>query len=217
MGLHGFNDELGHGAAYIRVSSRSQNFATQRDAIVRAAAARDEHLGHMFEEKRSGGKLARPVLDEVRQLVRDGRIRCLYVYRLDRLTRSGIRDTLATLDELRQNGCRVVSISDGFDLDGPAADVVIAVMAWAAQMERLALGERIAAARARIERAGGAWGRPSRVAPELVERIRKAKGTVRELAARFKVPRSTVSAVLSEKGPYKRAARGAAKKPARKR
>lgn len=179
--------------------------------------ARGDNVTEWFEEKRSAAKLERPELARAREAARQGQIQRLYVFRLDRLARSGIRDMLGTLDELKANGCRVVTVADGFDLDGPAAEIVIAVMAWAAQMERLALGERIAAARARVERDGGRWGRPSRVDAELVARIRKAKGTVRALAARFKVPRSTVAAVLSEKGPYKRAPKGAAKKPARKR
>ncbi len=44
---------------------------------------------------------------------------------------------------------RVVSVGDGFDLQGPHAEVIVAVMAWAAKMERLATAERIAAARER--------------------------------------------------------------------
>jgi DNA invertase Pin-like site-specific DNA recombinase len=190
-------------AAYVRVSSRSQTYGMQRDAIERASAARGDEIRHWFEEKLTGAKLDRPGLSSLRECVRQGEIRKLYVYRLDRLSRSGIRDTLATLEELKNNGCTLVTVADGFDLEGPASEIVIAVMAWAAKMERLAIGERICAARARVESQGGAWGRPKRVSPELVRRIREAIGTVRQLSARFHVPRSTVSAVLSGKGPYK--------------
>jgi DNA invertase Pin-like site-specific DNA recombinase len=193
-------------AAYLRVSSRSQSLTTQRDAIERAAKARGDVIVQWYEEKRSGGTLDRPTLAHVRDLVRRGAIGRLYVFRIDRLTRSGIRDTLTLLEELRGAGCAVVSVADGFDLEGPARDVVLAVVSWAAQMERLALGERIAAARARVEKAGGRWGRPRRVT-ELVEqqiraRARAKKQSIRELAVAFKVPRSTVAAVLSGKGAY---------------
>jgi DNA invertase Pin-like site-specific DNA recombinase len=204
-------------AAYVRVSSRSQNLKTQREAITRAAAARGWVIERWFEEKTSGAKLARPELDKVRELARTGEITRLFVFRLDRLTRSGIRDTLGVLEELQSYGCNVVSVADGFELDGPAAEIVIAVMAWAAKMERLAIGERISAARARVERAGGKWGRPSRVAPELASKIQSAKGTVRELAVRFHVPRSTVANVLSKKGAYARTLKPAAKRRAKKR
>jgi hypothetical protein len=60
----------------------------------------------------------------------------LYVFRLDRLTRSGIFDTPMTLAELRTSGVEVVSVADGFDLNGPHAEVPS--MPWAAKMDRLA-------------------------------------------------------------------------------
>jgi DNA invertase Pin-like site-specific DNA recombinase len=122
------------------------------------------------------------------------------VYRLDRLTRSGIRDTLGLLEELRGAGCHVVTVADGFELGGPAGDVVIAVIAWAAQMERAAIGERIRAARARVEAAKGAWGRPRRVAGELERRVfelRHRGRTVRAIAVALKVPRATVQDALT--------------------
>ncbi len=203
-------------AAYVRVSSRSQNFATQADAIKRAAQARDDEIAVWYTEKASAGKIDRPVLARVRELARLGEIRKLYVFRLDRLTRTGIRDTLALLEELRGAGCKVLTLADGFDLEGPAADVVISVLAWAAQMERLALGERIAAARARVEARGGAWGRPKSLRPIDVERIRQRyakKQSLRQIAIALKIPRSTVAEVVSGKGAYEAPKKTAEKKP----
>jgi DNA invertase Pin-like site-specific DNA recombinase len=201
-------------AAYVRVSSRSQDAASQRAALERAAAARGDELVAWFVEKQSGRTLARPILDSVRELVRRGHIRKLFVFRLDRLTRSGIRDTLAVVEELRRGGCELVTVADGFDLGGPAADVVLAVLAWAAQMERAALGERIAAARASAE----TWGRPRAAGPADVRRvlelaagvgrqleIQEAGGlplTQRDIARITGLSRSTVAAVLAGKGPY---------------
>ena len=52
-------------------------------------------------------------------------------------------------------------MADGFDMEGPAAEVVLAVMAWASKMERLAINERISAARERLEAAGRPWDDPS--------------------------------------------------------
>ena len=75
----------------------------------------------------------------------------------------GIRDTFEVIEELRAHGVELVSVSDGFALDGPAAEVVLAVMAWAAKMERLAINERISAARERVEAEGRSWGRPKKM------------------------------------------------------
>jgi DNA invertase Pin-like site-specific DNA recombinase len=163
-----------------------------------------------YAETASGRTTERPVLSQVRAAARSGELARLYVYRLDRLTRSGIRDTLALLSELQGAGVQVVSISDGIDPSGPAGEILIAVLAWAAQVERLVLGERISAARERMRGEGRPWGRPRRVTAEVTIKIASllADGkSVRVIAQHVGVPRSTVSRVkrdlqqLSQKPP----------------
>lgn len=199
----GLHRRVGVTGGYLRVSSRAQDAASQRAAIERAAAARGDTIGTWYSEKRSGKTLARPELDRVRAEVRAGALRRIYIYRLDRLTRSGIRDTLDVLEELRANGCEIVTVSDGFDLSGPYAEVIIAVMSWAAQMERLAINERISAARDRLEAEGRAWGRPARLTGfrlDQAKALREEGRSIREIAVAMKVPRSTVARALSQKG-----------------
>jgi DNA invertase Pin-like site-specific DNA recombinase len=198
-------------AAYLRVSTGKQDWKLQRDAIARACKARGDVIPKRlwFEDCKSGASIERPALQKLRAAVRAGSVGRLYIFRVDRLSRSGIRDTLALVDELRRGGCELVTLADGFDFNGPAAEVVLAVMAWAAQMERNAIGERIKAARVRIEAAGGRWGRPRSVDPATLERARKMrkKKTLREVAAALKVPRSTLGDALAGNGHY------AAKRP----
>lgn len=189
-------------AAYLRVSTGSQTVKAQRDAVARAARARGDQIApsHWFAETASSGRLARPALTRLRELARGGHVSRVYVFRLDRLTRSGIRDTFEVVDELRRHGAELVSVADGFSLDGPAADVVLAVLAWAAQMERRAIGERIAAARQQVEAAGGRWGRPRRVQERTLAKARnmQANGkTLREIAVALKIPRSTLADALA--------------------
>jgi DNA invertase Pin-like site-specific DNA recombinase len=187
-------------AAYLRVSSKAQDFATQRAAVQRAATARGDTIASWFSEKRSGKLLARPELDRLRADARAGNLRRLYVYRLDRLTRSGIRDTFEVVEDLRAHGCEVVSIADGFDLAGPAAEIVLAVLAWAAKAERAAINERISAARERVEAEGGKWGRPSRFTEAMLvhaKALREQGRSIRDIAIAMKVPRSTVARSLA--------------------
>jgi len=191
--------------AYIRVSSRAQDHATQRSAIERTAAARGDTIAAWYSEKRSAKTMARAELQRLRADARAGSLRGhrLYLFRLDRLTRTGIADTLTTLEELRACGVEVVSVADGFDLTGPSAEIIIAVMAWAAKMENLARAERVSHARDRIEAEGGSWGRPSRVdraTRERAQKLREDGKTVREIARDLKVPRSTIARALSRKG-----------------
>ena len=205
-------------AAYVRVSSRSQNTRTQVQEIDRVNKARSNAACLWYEEKRSAKTLERPQLQMLLECVRAGKIRTLYVYRIDRLTRSGIRDTLDLVNELRTCGCKLVSCADGFSVDGPASEIILAVMGWAAQMERLAIGERIASARKRVEANGGHWGRPRALLDANVRRIHalSAEGeTSREIARRLRVSKSSVLRVLGQKGAYARARKPKAKRGAR--
>jgi len=89
-----------------------------------------------------------------------------------------------------------VALADGFALDGPAAEVVLAVVAWAAKMERLAINERISAARERVEAEGRSWGRPSRLSAEEIARVRELRAagrSLRQISIALKVPLATVA------------------------
>jgi DNA invertase Pin-like site-specific DNA recombinase len=180
----------------------------QRLAIERAATARGDTIVTWYAEKMSGKTLARPELDRLRADARAGHLRRLYLFRLDRLTRSGIKDTFEVVDELRRHGVQLISVSDGFDLEGPAAEIVLAVMAWASRMECVAINERISAARDRVETEGRSWGRPRRLDEEAVAQVRalRTEGrTLREIAVAMKVPKSTLALALSNKVGAKRA------------
>lgn len=193
-------------AAYLRVSTRGQSVAMQRDAIERAALARGARIDEWFAEKVGGAAAVRPQLDRLRQAVQAGTFDRVFAYRLDRLSRGGIRETLSIVEEFKTHGARIETVADGFALEGAGADVVLAVLAWAAQMERAAIGERVAAARVKVEASGGAWGRPRRVDDATAAKVRtlSKSRTVREIAIALKIPKSTVCDVLSEKGAYKR-------------
>lgn len=184
--------------AYVRVSSRAQSDATQRRAIRQLADAHGVTISAWYSEARSGAR-ERPELARLRERARRGELKRLYVFRYDRLTRGGIRDLLAIVEELRGGGCELVSVTDGFALDGPAADVVLAVLAFAAQMERQAMSERISAARDRVEAAGGRWGRPRRLDDATVARAKamRADGlSFRAIAVALKAPRETLQRAL---------------------
>lgn len=189
----------GCAAMYVRVSTGGQSLETQNDAIVRGARARGDHVERVYAEIEGGAARRRPEFDRLMADVRAGQVGRLYVYRLDRLSRAGIRATLAVVEELDHCGVELVTIADGFSVSGPARDVIVAVLAWAAQMERAAISERICAARVRIESAGGAWGRPRReVDREAVARLTANGTSVREIAETLRVPKSIIGRAVKD-------------------
>ena len=193
-------------AAYLRVSTPGQDLAMQRDAIARVCKARGEKVDVWFSEK-TGGAGAREGLSRLLEQVRSGKVTKVYVWRLDRLSRGGILEVFNYVRDFRQARCGLESVSEGFSLDHPASDLVLAVMASFAEMERAAIRARLAEARVALEAAGGSWGRPRKVDRATVKRIRAMKAggkSIREISIALKIPRSTVGNYLSGKTPPKR-------------
>lgn len=189
-------------AAYVRVSTRQQSLEAQKEALSKAATARGDRITHWYGEKVSGFQAERAELTALRQAVRRGEHRKLYVFRIDRLSRAGVLATFTVVDEMTRNGCSVVTIADGFGLDGPVGDIVLAVLAACAQMERNALAERLTAARERTTMLGGSWGRPKSLREDTLRLARAmvAEGhTIRKAARELGVPRSTLARALSQK------------------
>lgn len=189
-------------AGYVRVSTSGQDDGMQRDAIEKAARARGDKLASWFSDTASGDKRKRPELGRLLEAVRAGDVRKVYVYRLDRLTRAGVRDMLAIFDQIRQHGATITSIADGFDVDGPFADVILAVFAACAQIELSTIRERLADARERARSNGTKWGRPRRMTDaELVQvEAYQAEGrSMRWIAAAMKIPRPTLQRSLARK------------------
>lgn len=119
-----------------------------------------------YEEEGSGRRRDRPVL---RKLLRDAalhRFTILVTFRLDRLTRLGISEMFEVLKTLQGYGVAVYSVCETWwDPSAPTAELILACLAWVAEFESRAIGERVAAGiaarRAEAERCGEKflWGR----------------------------------------------------------
>lgn len=185
-------------AAYIRVSSKSQNYEMQRDAIVR----RGVQVGVWYSDKASAKTLKRPELQRLIADARQGLFSDLWVFKLDRLCRSGVADTYAVVNELRRAGVTLHCVADGVTIkpgEDVVSDVFLFALGLAASLERSAIGDRVAAARERMEATGEPWGRPPRMTPAQLKtamRMRSEKRTIREIAAALGVPKATVGRII---------------------
>jgi DNA invertase Pin-like site-specific DNA recombinase len=190
----------------VRVSSKVQTHKTQQASIEAAARARGDEIAAWYAEKKSGGTMKREELDRLRADVRTGIVRKLYVFKLDRLTRTGVSDTYAILAEFQRAGCEVVAVSDNLHIkpgdDDLASTVFIFALSLAAKLERTAINERIAAARERLASEGKPWGRRPRLQGERLEQARRLRAegrSIRAIAVALKVPHSSVARSLSRK------------------
>ena len=187
--------------AYCRVSSASQTYATQRSAIEQMAKARGLTISEWYAEKVGGAKSEkdRPELARLLEDARLGKIGLCLAYRYDRISRGGIRSLLSVIERLAEYGCRVESVADGFSMQGPAAEIVMACLAFAGRMELEAIRERQKAAQERLRLQGRSWGRPSRLTRQDREKIAAlstAGHSIRSIAVRMKVPRATVGRAI---------------------
>ncbi len=191
---------MGRTIAYYRVSARDQNPELQLDAL------HAHGYDRLFAEKESGKRgMERPEFTTALSVLEAGDT--LVFWKSDRWGRSAAH-VLTTINELRDRGVTVKSLTENFDLDTKEGRFMFAVLAAAAEYELELRAERqaeeIAAARRR--QAEGRMlpgkkhiGRPKVTGPAEIGALRRlvADGTsVTQAARTLKISRSTAYATL---------------------
>ena len=192
---------MGRTIAYCRVSSRDQNPELQVNALT--AHGYDQ----MFAEKESGKRgVERPAFTKALATLQAGDT--LVFWKSDRWGRSAAH-VLTTINELRDHGVTVKSLTENFDLDTKEGRFMFAVLAAAAEYELELRAERqaegIAAARRR--QAEGRMlpgkkhiGRPKVTGPAEITALRRLVddgASVTQAARTLKISRSTAYAALA--------------------
>ena len=148
-------------AIWLRVSTTDQDTENQRPVLEAWARARGFDVGPTYTcEASAWTGRHRAKLDEALDDARRGRFDVILVWSLDRLSREGIEQTLATLRRFHERGVRVLSHEESWT-DGPPemAQLLGAIMAWVAQMESKRRSERVKAGLARRRAEGKPVGR----------------------------------------------------------
>lgn len=123
-------------AAYVRVSTASQNEAGQKREILQWIAGNGINPNSViwYIDKESGETLKRPEFEQLQKDIFNGAIKTVVVYKLDRLSRS-LKDGVETLCSWCSKGIRVVSTSQQIDFTGAMGQLVAAVLFAVAQFE----------------------------------------------------------------------------------
>lgn len=140
--------------SYARVSSRGQEDNSSLESQIEANREYAEDNGieivREYKEVFSGAYLFdRPLLNECRDLIRQGKANALLVYHIDRLSRS-ISHTAILLDECERYNAKLIFVTGDFEntLEGK---LMLSVRSYGAELERLRIAERTT--RGRRERA----------------------------------------------------------------
>lgn len=179
---------------YLRVSSSGQTLTQQRDVLL-ASGIKPEHI---FEDTASGMRSDRPGLAAAMHYAREGDR--LAVVRLDRLGRNALHG-MKIMRELRERGVAVWSITQGIDLSTSAGQMMADLLLVVAEWERSVQRERVAEARAAVEKRGGKWGRKAVLTPaqvQMARTLRAAGQAPNDIAAQLGCSRSTLYRVTAD-------------------
>lgn len=177
---------------YARVSTDSQDLASQRDALTAAGCEK------IFTEVISSTVTTRPQLVATMDYLRAGDV--LVIVAVDRLSRNML-EFLTIVEELRAAGVEVRSLSQGFDTTTPEGRMVMAFYATFAQLERENISRRtrdgLAAARAR----GRVGGRPTVLTAdrrEAILHLKRADKSHLEIADALRISERSVSRAVAD-------------------
>jgi len=133
---------------YTRVSTEEQaesghSLPAQEKACRAMCEARQYPFGQVLSDPGQSAKnLNRPQVQRLIELVREGKVGGIIVWKLDRLTRN-LRDLLALVDLLEESGTALVSVSEQIATDTPAGRMMLSILGSVAQWERETIAERI--------------------------------------------------------------------------
>ena len=146
-----------HTAIYLRVSSKSQDIASQEPDLTRWAEAHPDDPVRWYRDKSSGKTMDRPGFAKLLADVAAGKVDRVVVWRLDRLGRTA-KGLTALFEDLLARKVDLVSLKDGLDLGAPAGRLMANVLAGVAAYETEVRAERIYAGQAAARAAGKRWG-----------------------------------------------------------
>ena len=209
--------------AYVRVSEETENPDNQKFAIYEWAARRGYVVERVFEDIGVSGALPpreRPGFARVLKALEE--VDGVVVYALDRVARS-LAELVDVVREIEGKGKVILSVREEWlqQLDPRVRSLVIAVLGWAAEMERELIRARTREALRRLKAMGKHIGRKpvvtEAVARKAVEYV--AKGyTLKDAAKILGVNYGTLANYIS-KNPAVRAsyyeARARRRRPAR--
>jgi len=189
--------------AYVRVSEESENPENQVFAIYEWVAKQGYQLVDIYQDIGVSGALPprerpgfRRVLEALPSV--DG----VVVYALDRVARSLV-ELVEVVREIEARGKVILSVREAWlqQLDPKVRSLVVAVLGWAAEMEREFIRERTREALKRVKAQGKRVGRPPKVTEAVARRAVEyvARGyTLKDAAKLLGVGYTTLARYLTQ-------------------
>lgn len=181
-------------AIYARVSTEQQKNENQL-ADLREFAGRQswEIVAEFVDTVTGSGKMKRPEFEKMMVAASQRKFDILLFWKLDRLSREGVRKTLTYLEHLDEWGVAWRSFTEPYlDSCGVMRDTVISVMATMAQQERISISERTKAGLRRARANGKILGHPRLAIDDRIRELRASGVSLRAIAKQLGVSLPTV-------------------------
>jgi DNA invertase Pin-like site-specific DNA recombinase len=190
-------------AIYARVSldDGRQTVENQRQQLSEFCERMGWQVVAEFHDAKSGKSSDRPGFKRMMEAASKRDFDVLVFWDLSRLSRGGVMEVLSVLKQLTGWGVAFRSLQEAYlDSLGPFADVVVALLASIARLEREKIRERTLAGLARARKAGRVGGRPRaeddyRLMGRIGE-LRAAGKSIRTMAHELGVSPTTVVKLL---------------------
>jgi DNA invertase Pin-like site-specific DNA recombinase len=189
-------------AIYARVSTNEQFTSNQVLVLKELAKSNNETVSFEFIDKGiSGVKKDREALNAMLTAAKARKFETLYVYSIDRLSRS-VKNLIETVDTLNSLGITIVFKRENIDTRSAMGQFFLTVLGSLAQFEREIMIERINAGIARAKSEGKKMGRPSKLNDGLINAVTMLfeKGvSIRDISKTCSVGIGTIYKVLADK------------------
>ena len=129
-------------AVYARQSVEKLNSISIEGQIELCQRSAGNELQVYQDRGYSGKNTERPAFRQLMKDIQSGKIRKLYVYRLDRFSRS-VADFGNLWETLQENNVEFVSVSENFDTTTPMGRAMLHIIMVFAQLERETTAERV--------------------------------------------------------------------------
>lgn len=106
---------------------------------------RGEKVVTFIDNGFSGGNVNRDGFQKMMRLVRQGKVRKVIVYKLDRMSRS-LSDFMNILQEFKEHKVEFVSSQEAFDTSSPYGDLIVKILMVFAEFERTSIINRVSQA-----------------------------------------------------------------------
>lgn len=152
-------------ALYLRVSKsdESQDPANQLKPLLKMADSLGLEVVVKYIDTASGGSANRPQFQQMLKDAKRHQFDIVLVWSLDRFSREGISNTLSYLKTLKQASVGLKSLQESWldTSDKGIGELLIAIMSWVAEQERMRISERTKAGLVVAKANGKKLGRPS--------------------------------------------------------